>query len=181
MIWWILLGIGLLLLIPTGYAAKIGAPYAPTFQKAIDQAFDDLQIGEGDVIIDLGAGDGKVLLAAQARGAKAIGYELSPIMWLIASFRLWLASRKQDKSIRPQLHFANFFKAKLPPDATHIFVFLMPEHMEKLRRYLKAQHLPQAQALLSYMFPVKSLEPDAVIRPHKAGHVYVYDWQKITK
>ena len=85
--WYWLLLAAVILLIPTAYAGLIGAPYAPTRMRAVKRAFELLDIGVQDTVVDLGVGDGKVLLAAAGRGAKAYGYELSPIMFLIAFLR----------------------------------------------------------------------------------------------
>jgi len=167
---WLLLvvGISLLLLIPTAYAGWIGAPYAPTRQRAIDAAFERLEIGADNVVVDLGAGDGKVLLAATSRGARAVGYELSPLMWFVA--RLRLVGRSRGRLI-----LGNFFKKKLPKSATHVFIFLMPQHMEKTRAYLTAQQLPELQFVLSYSFPFPDMHPLHVVQTDKAGRVFVYD------
>src|SRR5690349_1638306 len=79
----------LILLIPTAYAGYIGAPYAPTFMAVVKKAFDQLHIDDDDVLVDLGAGDGRIMLEAAKRGAGTLGYELSPIMWFVAWVRLW--------------------------------------------------------------------------------------------
>jgi len=127
--------LGLILLIPTAYAAKIGAPYAPTRGRAIAKAFDQVGVGQGDKVVDLGTGDGKVLLAAAQRQAQAIGFELSPIMWIIAYLR---CLRKKNIKVRYQ----NFFKATLPEDTTYIFCFLMPQNMPQVKTILKPSTYP---------------------------------------
>ncbi len=169
----ILVAIGLVFLIPTAYAGYIGAPYAPTRKPAIKKAFDLLEVGEDAVVVDLGAGDGKVLLAAHQRGARAIGYELSPIMWLVTWIRVL-----GKKSI--SILMLNFYKQQLPEETTHIFMFLMPEHMEKIHAYLTKQKLPNLQFVLSYSFPFPDVPPLHVVQTERAGRVFIYPVTEFT-
>ncbi len=178
----ILIIIGLILLIPTAYAAKIGAPYAPTFSEAIKQAFDYIKLNKEDVLIDLGAGDGRLLIQAHRRGAKAIGYELSPIMWFIAWLRLVLLSltkNSKKETPAPRIYLRNFYKQKLPASTTVVFAFLMPEHMNRVKEYLSGQNLPGAQYMLVYAFPFKDIKPIHIIKVPNCSAVYVYDLKKL--
>jgi len=142
-------------------------PYAPTRKQAIEQAFDLLEVGKDAVVVDLGAGDGKVLLEANKRGARAIGYELSPIMWLVS---WWRILGKKGTSVRMR----NFYTQQLPPETTHVFMFLMPEHMDKIQQYLTKQKLPNLKFVLSYSFPFNEVPPLHVVSTEKAGRVFVY-------
>jgi hypothetical protein len=161
----------LILLIPTAYAAWIGAPYAPTHLPVIRKGFKEIQLGEGDTLIDLGVGDGGILLTAAATGATAVGFELSPIMWAIARLRS-LAQKKIH------VRYANFFHQKFP-EATHIFAFLMPNNMEHVRQYLLSQPLPNLKYILVYAFPFKEITPLTVIREDKCAPLYVYRLEDI--
>jgi SAM-dependent methyltransferase len=167
MSWLILLIILITLLIPTAYAGLIGAPYVPVRRPALKKAFDAIEIGPSDLVVDLGAGDGGVLIEAKRRGARALGYELSPIMWAIARLR----SR--------EVYWRNFFRQRLPADTTVIFVFLMPKALPRLLRYLEAQRLPQVRYLLSYTFALPNQQPQHVIQTPTHGTVYVYSWDQL--
>ena len=164
----ILILAGLVLLIPTAYAAKIGAPYAPTFSAAIKNTLDFIQLDSKDVLVDIGAGDGKVLLAAEKRGARAIGFELSPIM----AFVIWLRTLGKKKI---QIKMQNFYKKKIPAEATVIFAFLMPENMDKVQKYLTKQELSNVRLVAVYAFPFKKLDPIKTIHTPKCARVFVYD------
>jgi SAM-dependent methyltransferase len=170
-LFWIILLSGLAVMIPTGYAGWLGAPYAPTRLAVVRKAFDVLSIGEGDVVVDLGAGDGKIVLEAARRQATAIGYELSPLMWLIA----WLRSLGQRKA---SIRFGNFYTKDLS-SATVVFAFLMPQNMPRVRRFLQGQAIPNGKLFLSYTFPFKDMLPLAVIREPKCAPIYVYDLQEL--
>ena len=57
------------------------APYVPTASKDLAKDLGRiLSFKKTDLLIDLGAGDGKVLAATSKNGAKALGIELNPIM-----------------------------------------------------------------------------------------------------
>ena len=164
----ILAAVGLIVLIPTAYAGYIGAPYAPTRKPAIHKAFDLVGVGKEDQVVDLGAGDGKALLVAARRGARAIGYELSPLLWAVASLR---TLGRKGVSVK----LGNFFKQQLPPDTTHIFFFLMPENMEKMQRFLERQELPHLKSVMSYAFVFPEMPPLHIVQTERAGRVFVYD------
>ncbi|MBI1834030.1 MAG: hypothetical protein HYR90_04375 [Candidatus Andersenbacteria bacterium] len=165
-VWYWLLVVGVILLIPTAYAGKIGAPWVPTRKRAIMKALQELEIGKGSTVVDLGAGDGKVLVAAVSNGATAIGFELSPIMWVIATLRTLG---------RAQVIWGNFYKKPLPANTTAVFVFLLPETMPRLKKYLKEQSMPTLKYVMSYAFPFKDIVPVKVIKEPKCAAIYVYD------
>jgi SAM-dependent methyltransferase len=163
----------LVILFPTAYAAKIGAPYVPARKRALAKMLEYIALGPDDIFVDLGAGDGKVVLAAARRGAKAVGYELSPLMWLIA----WLRALPYKNA---RIIWKNFYKQPLS-DATVIYAFLVPTTMERLRKYLAAQRLPQGKHMLVYAFPFKDIPPLQVIREPQCLPVYIYDLQELTR
>ena len=165
-----LIGSGLLL--PTAYAGIIGAPWAPTRIAVVKKAFDSVGISEKDLLIDLGCGDGKIMHEASRRGAKAIGYELSPIMWVVA----WLRTMMDKRS---RVRFGNFFTASIPSDATYIFMFLMPKHMEKVRAYVAKQPIHDATMIFSYAFPIQDIPPRMIYRAKKCGPLYMYSAKDI--
>lgn len=160
--------IGALLLIPTAYAGLIGAPWAPTRIASIKRAFDDIGVGEQDVVVDLGAGDGAIVRQAASLGAQAIGYELSPIMWMIAYIRTLTLKNAH-------VRYKNFFHATLPHNTTVIFFFLMPKHMERVARYIAHQQLSDKTLILSYAFPFSGVTPVRVYREKKCAPLYVYE------
>ena len=159
--------IGSVLLLPTAYAGIIGAPWAPTRIAVVKKAFDSVGIGEGDCIVDLGCGDGKILVEAADRGAQAIGYELSPIMWLVA----WIRSFGRKKI---NIHYGNFFNKKISSKATYIFAFLMPKHMETVRTYIAKQDIQDATIIFSYAFPIQDIPPRMIYRSQKCAPLYMY-------
>jgi len=54
-------------------------PYVPTPQEVVDRMLELAQVKKGDVVYDLGSGDGRIVVAAAKKyGVKAIGFEIDP-------------------------------------------------------------------------------------------------------
>jgi len=54
-------------------------PYVPTPQEVVDRMLELAQVKAGDVVYDLGSGDGRIVVtAAKKYGVKAIGFEIDP-------------------------------------------------------------------------------------------------------
>jgi tRNA G37 N-methylase Trm5 len=54
-------------------------PYVPTPQEVVDRMLELAQVKKGDVVYDLGAGDGRIVVtAAKKYGVRAIGFEIDP-------------------------------------------------------------------------------------------------------
>lgn len=173
--WWL---IGTLIfsvfLIPTAYAGLIGAPWAPTRMAVVRKAFDDIGITKKDVVIDLGAGNAAIILEASKRGATAVGYELSPIMWIVAYLRTM--GKK-----RASIVYGNFFKKNFPKETTLVFFFLMPKHMDRIGEYLSSQGLDRKTLVLSYAFPFKEIKSLHVYRGKNCAPLYLYELSMIRR
>jgi hypothetical protein len=167
----ILLWVALVLLLPTVYAAWIGAPYAPTRMKAVKKAFDEIKLTPNDVVVDLGAGDGSIIREAAIRGAVGCGYELSPVLWIIA----WLRTASYH---RAHIKLKNFYHADLA-SATVIFLFLMPQNMQRVLHLVQKKPLPKARIILSYAFAIPGILPRNIIKEPNCAKLYVYDAEKV--
>ncbi len=121
---WLLVVVGVLVLC-FGFVLLYGAPYLPTLSKQVEVALDLVDLQTGQTLLELGCGDGKVLLAAAARGWNVVGYELNPILALIA----WLRTRRYGARVR--VICGNFWTRPWPP-AEGIFVFLLDKYMSQL-------------------------------------------------
>lgn len=140
-----------------------GAPYVPTRKKDTDKAIDLLK--PHDVFVDLGSGDGRLVRAAAAKGNRAYGIELSPIIAAIS----WFVIRPVHR--RAKIIVGNYWHKQLPDDTTVVFVFLASSYMQKLRGHLEkeARRLKRPLRLISYGFELPGYEP---IHQDKALLVY---------
>lgn len=119
-----------LLIVSFGFVVFFGAPYVPTLKKQVADIMKIRPLRDGDVFVDIGSGDGVVLRAAADSGARAIGYELSPWLWLISKLMC-----RSYKSIT--IHLGNFWRQGLPADTTVVYTFLSSRHMKKLEQKLQ--------------------------------------------
>lgn len=76
-----------IILLPGLYALKTGAPFIPSSKKTLERMMRLAKIKRGDIVYDLGCGDGRLVFASTKAGAKAVGYELSPPTFLYAKVR----------------------------------------------------------------------------------------------
>jgi len=79
----------------------IGAPWLPLRRRDIPDGFALVDISSTDVVIDLGSGDGRLLIEAAKRGATVIGYELNPfLVW-------WSRHRLEPYSLQSTVYRKN--------------------------------------------------------------------------
>jgi hypothetical protein len=119
------------ILIPALY----GLPPVPTRSERIQKALKLANLKANEVLYDLGAGDGRVLLiAARDFGAKAVGIEIGPIQCAL----IWLRVLAAGFGNQIQVRWANFYKADLH-DADVIFVYATSKEVMKLAPHLETQ------------------------------------------
>lgn len=153
----------LILLACFSFVLMFGAPYLPTLSKQVKIAMDMVDLKPGQTLLELGCGDGKVLVAAAKRGWHAVGYELNPLLVLICLLRTW-QYRKLVK-----VKWGNFWTRPWP-QADGIFVFIMPRHMSKLhKKVMQSKHKPVK--LISFAFEVPGVEP---VKSKLGVHLYEY-------
>jgi SAM-dependent methyltransferase len=115
--------------------ALYGLPPVPTRPERIRKALKLANLQPDEVLYDLGAGDGRVLLiAAREFGAKAVGIEVGPIQCAL----IWLRAVASGFGNKIQVRWANFYKANLN-DADVIFVYATSKEVVKLAPHLERQ------------------------------------------
>jgi predicted RNA methylase len=120
-----------------------GLPWIPTRPARIRLALALAHIRPGDILYDLGSGDGRVLvIAAREFGARAIGIEISPIHCIIARINAFLGGINNKVEIR----WASFYKVDFS-DADVIFVYMTSREATYLRPRLERQLQPGTQVI----------------------------------
>lgn len=148
-----------------GFVVFRGAPYVPTRKKDITRAFKDVySLSAADLVVDIGSGDGIVLRAASARGARAVGYELNPLLVVIAR----LLSRGDDNV---QVRLTDFWRASLPDETTIVYTFGESRDINKMYKKVQseANRLQKTLFFMSFGFPVKNQQ---VVRSDKSFFLY---------
>lgn len=150
------------ILIPALY----GLPSVPTRLERIQKALKLVNLQPEEVLYDLGAGDGRVLLiAARDFGANAVGLEIGPVqcawIWLRA------VANRLDKKIR--VKWANFYNADLS-EADVVFVYATSKEVAKLAPHLE-QQMKKGSRLVSISADFPEWEP-SVVDEHELIFIY---------
>lgn len=150
---WLAIGIVAVVLC-FGLVLLRGAPYLPTLDKQVRVALDLVDLGPGETLLELGCGDGKVLIAAAERGWNVVGYELNPLLALLA----WLRTRRYGRQVK--VVWGDFWRVTLPP-AGGIFVFLLDRYMEKLNTKVIQSYPKPVKPIrvVSFAFQIRSKKP----------------------
>ena len=151
----------------------VGPPYLPTLKPQVKAALDLLELKPGQTMIELGCGDGVVLIAAAQRGWKAIGIELNPLLVIWCKFRTW-RYRNQVTVI-----WGDYWNLRNWPAAEGIFGFVLPRFMTKLDEYI-LEWQKQRLLITSKKTPVKLASfafkiPNKKIAREQAG-VFLYKY-----
>lgn len=143
-----------------------GAPYVPTRKKDLKRAFTALcPLTEKDTVIDIGSGDGVVLRQAAAHGARAIGYEVNPVLVIVSRF----LNRRYGRQIETRL--ADFWYAKFPPETTLVYTFGESRDIKRMYAYVarEATRLEKPLFFMSYGFAV---EGKPIYKSDKSFYLY---------
>lgn len=142
----------LVLVLCFSFVLTRGAPYLPTQKKQAEAGLDLLNLQPGQTLYELGCGDGRVLRRAAERGLNCVGYELNPLLYLVAVVVTW-KYRKQVKII-----FGDFWRADLS-QADGVFIFLLDKFMPKFDKKMQAAGNPLK--VVSYAFEIPNKKPTA--------------------
>lgn len=141
-------------------AILAGSPFVPTPMKAVKEVLKNAEIKKGDILYDIGAGDGRFLhYAEKLYGAKATGFEIDPFVFLLAKFKK-LFLRWKGKIIR-----GNFMNHSIK-DADIVICYMMPESLKKYQKKFDAE-LPKGCKVISYSFHIGSWKPYKIIQLNK--------------
>lgn len=151
--------------------AAPGVRYEPS-PPAVVQAMTDLAaVKAGDVVYDLGCGDGRIVIAAAKLGARAVCVDIDPLRISDAQEN----ARSAGVADRIQFRNQDLFEVSLA-DATVVMLFLSPEFNLRLRERLQA--LPGGTRIVSHWHnmgdwkPQKSVHVRRGLREHPV-HLWV--------
>ncbi len=171
MLWTYIIGAVVLVL---GFSVFFGAPYVPSRRRDLKRMFDELYpVSKYDLLVDLGSGDGLILREASRRGAKAVGYEISPLLVTLSKWFSW-----NDKKVT--IYLANHWLAKFPEKTTVVYAFSVERDASKLKKKLQseADRLKKPLILICYSSPLPNTQP---IRTFEAYHLYEFYPLQVTE
>jgi ribosomal protein L11 methylase PrmA len=139
----------------------------PTPQAAVDKMLELAQIKPGDIVYDLGCGDGRIVVtAAKKYGAKATGFDIDPQR--IKESQENVASNRVENLVA--IRQADIFTLDLSK-ADVVTLYLLPSLNVKLIPQL--EKLKPGARIVSYSFDMEGIEPAQV---YQDGRYTVYKW-----
>jgi ribosomal protein L11 methylase PrmA len=133
--------------------------FVPTPQEVVDKMLEMAKVGKGDVLYDLGSGDGRIPVTAAKRfGIRAVGIDIDPQRIAEANEN----ARKNGVANLVQFKREDLFKTKFG-DATVVTLYLLPDLNVKLRPRLLAELKPGTR-IVSHQFGIGEWIPDKVVR-----------------
>ncbi len=110
-----------------------GAPFEPTSNKKVKNILKLANVKKGEKAVDLGSGDGRIVIELARRGVEAHGFEINPILVLISRWKI-----KKLGLNNAHIHWKSFWDVSLK-DYDVITLFQFPTIMKKLRDKLKKE------------------------------------------
>jgi len=135
--------------------------WVPTADALVEKMLDLAKVTAEDFVMDLGSGDGRTVIAAAKRGAKALGVEYNPDMVALSKRNAATAGM----TARATFVEADLFKTDLS-QATVITMFLLPSINLELRP--KILDLKPGTRIVSNTFTMGDWEPDDRFRVENA-------------
>lgn len=131
-----------------------GSPYAPTKDDGIEAIFFLAGAKPGELLIDLGSGNGAVLIAAASRGIRARGVEINPFWVWYSRWRI----RRRGLAHLAAVARGDMFTHPVA-DANIIFMYLVPTAMARLSDRLRSEAAPGTR-IIANRFPLPGWTPD---------------------
>ena len=149
---------------------RLDVPFVPTNQQTVDAMLRVANVGPGDFVIDLGSGDGRILIAAaKQRGARGFGVDIDPQRVSEAVEN----AKAAGVSHRVRFFRRNLYETKIA-EATVVTLYLLPRVNIELRPRLLAELKPGTR-VVSHDFDMGDWEADLRVTVRGAGSE-VYYW-----
>ena len=148
-------------------------PYVPTPEPVVKKMLELAEAGPGDIVYDLGAGDGRIVIIAAKdfHVKKAVGIEIRPDLVREAKRKV----QELNLNDRVEIRQDNMFEANIS-EATIVTLFLLTSVNERLKPKLEAELRPGTK-VVSHEFQIPGWKPKviAVVHDGKVSHtIYLY-------
>lgn len=145
--------------------------WVPTSQTLVDRMLDMAGLTPQDRLVDLGSGDGRLVITAAKRGATARGIEYNPDMVALSR----RAATAEGVAARATFEHADIFQSNFR-NATVVTLFLLPDLNMRLRPTLLA--MEPGTRVLSNSFTMEDWEPDESFQVQEgcAGYCTALMW-----
>lgn len=144
-------------------------PFLPTPEPVVDQMLELASVRPGDVVYDLGSGDGRVLIrAVQKYGARGVGIEIDPMLVEISQ------QVAREGAVADGITFieGDLFSADIST-ATVVVLSLSPEVNARLEPKLRRELRPGTR-VVSHRFPIGSWTPSPTARTATGAELFLW-------
>lgn len=147
------------------------APFVPSPQAVVERMVELAELKEGDLLVDLGAGDGRIMLRAAEAGARSIGYELQESRYKALRSRLAAHRCHAVLEVRQEdVRTASLGAADV------VTLYLLPVSNAELKSKLLAECEPGCK-VISHDFDMPDWTPDRVEQVQCEDRIHtVYRW-----
>jgi len=143
---------------PSAFAQRTQAPdviYVPTPYEVVDEMLKLANVKKGDVLYDLGSGDGRIpVTAAKKFGVRAVGIDIDPQRIEEAKEN----ARKNGVTKLVEFRNEDLFRTEFR-EATVVTLYLLPDLNVKLRPRLLAELKPGTR-IVSHQFDMGTWKPE---------------------
>jgi protein-L-isoaspartate O-methyltransferase len=140
------------------YDDKKIVPFVPTPQEVVDKMIELAGVKKGDTVYDLGSGDGRIVITAAKKGARAVGFEIDGDLIKQSRDNIQKEGVQNLAEIRQQ----DILTVDLSP-ASVITMYLLPDVNLKLRPNILSQLKPGSR-VVSHAFDMGDWKPDKTER-----------------
>ena len=144
------------------------APYVPTPVEVVEQMLRLAGVHKGDVVYDLGCGDGRiVIMAAEKFDATAVGVDINPELIRDARAK----AERAGLSGRVRFVEGDLFETDIRP-ASVVTLYLLPGMTEKLKPKL-LRDLKPGSRIVSFTFGIGDWKPGKAMDVN-GRHIYLW-------
>lgn len=140
-----------------GLESKKIVPFVPTPQEVVNKMIEVAQVRKGDVVYDLGSGDGRIVITAAKKGARAVGFEIDPELIKQSRENIRRERLEELAEIREQ----DILTVDLS-EATVLTMYLLPSVNLRLRPKILKEMKPGSR-VVSHAFDMGDWKPEKTI------------------
>ncbi|KYO34651.1 protein FAM173B [Alligator mississippiensis] len=147
---------------------KICLPFVPATSTQIENVLKMLQCRNGS-LVDIGSGDGRIVIAAAKEGFRAVGYELNPWLVWYSRYCAWREGVHHDA----KFYISDLWKVRFS-QYTNVVIFGVPQLMPQLEKKLEDE-LEHDARVIACRFPFPHWMPDYTTAeiPNRSYHFFV--------